>query len=155
MPRKPEEPWFERVANRMVQEGKSFPQACSEEEVFLQTAEADKHFKRASFQKVLRQARHRFHNEIARDPERNKTTLIGQLQVCADKLMAEGSFDKAAEVLLKISKIEGWAGPDNVQVFGNLTQTQIDQAREALQKKLAQSLESRPSAPGVDGTLPN
>jgi hypothetical protein len=155
MPRKPEESWFERVANRMVQEGKSFPQACSEENVFLQTAEADKHFKRASFQKVLRQARHRFHNEIARDPERNKTTLIGQLQVCADKLMGEGSFDKAAEVLLKISKIEGWAGPDNVQVFGNLTQAQIDQARDAIQKKLLAQSSDRPAPTGTEQPLPN
>lgn len=138
MPRKPEEPWFERVANRMVQEGKSFPQACSEENVFLNTSDADKQFKRASFQKCLRQSRHRYHNEIARDPERNKTTLIGQLQVCADKLMGEGSFDKAAEVLLKIAKIESWINPDNqVNVFGTLTQNDIDKARAVLKDKVS------------------
>jgi hypothetical protein len=155
LPRKPEEPWFERVAARMVQEGKSFEQAVTEENVYMKSDEAQRHFKRASFQRCLRQARHRFHKEIAQDPERTKSTLIGQLQVCADKLMVEGNFDKAAEVLLKISKIEGWVGPDqNIQVFG-LNQSQIDAAREALKQKLDQSRSESSSTAGTDSPLLN
>jgi hypothetical protein len=140
----------------MVQEGKTFAQAMTEEGVNLTSAEAEQWFKRASFQRCLRQARHRFHNEIARDPERNKQATIGQLQLLADKLQAEGEHDKAAEVLLKICKIEGWVGPDNVQVFGNLTQAQIDAAKEALRQKLiGQSSSTTVTAPGIDGTLIN
>jgi hypothetical protein len=128
----------------------------TEEGVALTSAEAEQWFKRASFQRCLRQARHRFHSEIARDPERGKTTTIGQLQLCADKLMVEGEFDKAAEVLLKICKIEGWVGPDNVQVFGNLTQAQIDAARDALKQKLiGQPSYNTSPAPGTDSTILN
>lgn len=158
MPRKPaiEASWYGRVAVQMVENGKTFAQAMTEEGVAMTTAEAESWFRRSSFQRCLRQARHRFHNQIARDPERNKTTTIGQLQLLADKLQAEGEFDKAAEVLLKICKIEGWVGPDNVQVFGNLTQAQIDAARDALkQKLLAQSGSITPTATGTDGTLLN
>lgn len=158
MPRKPaiEASWYGRVANRMVQEGKTFAQAMTDEGVVMTSAEAESWFKRSSFQRCLRQARHRFHIEVARDPERNKSATIGQLQVLADKLQAEGEHDKAAEVLLKICKIEGWVGPDNVQVFGNLTQAQIDAARDALkQKLLGQSSSITPTPPGTDGTLLN
>lgn len=157
MPRKPaiEASWYGRVAAKMVEEGKSFAQAMTEENVNLTTIEAEQWQKRASFQRCLRQARHRFHSQIARDPERGKTTTIGQLQLCADKLMAEGEFDKAAEVLLKICKIEGWVGPDNVQVFGNLTQAQIDAARDALKQKLLGQSDKSSIASGTDSTLLN
>lgn len=140
----------------MVQEGKSFAQAMTEEGVNLTSAEAESWFKRASFQRCLRQARHRFHVEIARDPERTKSATIGQLQNLADKLQAEGEHDKAAEVLLKICKIEGWVGPDNVQVFGNLTQAQIDAAKDALKLKLLGQPTSISIPPtGTDGSILN
>jgi hypothetical protein len=139
----------------MVQEGKTFAQAMTEEGVAMTSAEAEQWFKRASFQRCLRQARHRFHSEIARDPERGKITTIGQLQLCADKLQAEGEFDKAAEVLLKICKIEGWVGPDNVQVFGNLTQAQIDAARDTLKQKLLGQSYNSIAPSGTDGQILN
>lgn len=135
----------------MVREGKSFRQAATECNVPMTTEDAENFFRRAAFQRVLRQSRHRFHMEIGRDPERTKSATIGQLQVCADNLMKEGDFAKAAEVLLKISKIEGWVGPDSsVNVFSGLSQAQIDQARETLRKKIA---DGQPTNTGTESLL--
>lgn len=138
MPRKAHDelPWFQRVAAKMVREDKSFRQACAEEGVNLRSDEAETYRQRTAFQRVLRQARHNYHFEIGADPNRTKTATLGQLQLAANKLMEGGEFQKAAEVLFKIAKIEGWVGVDSTEnPFAALSAKALAELRDQLKAK--------------------
>ena len=87
---------------------------------------------------------------IANDPTRTKSVVLGQLVVLADKLTREGEYDKAAGVLEKLAKLEGWQGADsNVNIFAGLTAKDIAEARARITKGL-------PGGPGgPDATKPD
>jgi hypothetical protein len=53
--------------------------------------------------------------------------------VLADRLIAEGEFEKAAGVLDKLSKMEGWSGNEgNINIFSGLTARDIAEARDRI-----------------------
>lgn len=132
----------------MVRQGINLRQAAADLGQLLTQEEAEDTFRRRSFQRLLWAARHRFHAEIAEDPDRSKAAKLGQLEILAKKLEEQGDYDKAAEVILKIAKIEGWLTPDtNVNVFGSLTAKEFSDLRK--------SLEGKPQSPISPGPLSN
>lgn len=128
----------------MVRQGLSLRQAASESGIDLTEKDCATLERRKSFNRLLWQARHQYWAEIARDPERSKESLIGQLCVLAQKLDADGSYDKAANVLFQAAKVEGWTtGDTQVNVFGQLTAKEFSELRERI--KNAPSLETKPN----------
>lgn len=127
----------------MVRKGVSMFQACVDLDIMITSVEADAHFHSKSFQDVLRISRSQVYGEIANDPGHNKRTLIGKLLLAADKLFDEAKYDKAAEVLHKVAKIEGWEKIDNtLTVFADLTQRDLDDIKKKLTSELGTTIQS-------------
>lgn len=133
-PDKIDETWMPDAASLMVRSGISLKEAITQLDVALTTLECDNVLRRRSFQRLLWTERHRLNKEIASDPDRTKNATIGQMQLLAQKLMDEGAFDKAAEVLFKLARLENWVGEGGVvNVFAGLSQRDIDEMREKLE----------------------
>lgn len=140
------------AAEIMVRESKGLKEAVTDLSVPLTSQECATILRRISFQNLLRQAKIRFRAEVANAPGRNKTAAIGQLQILADNLEAQGDHDKAAEVLFKLAKLEGWVGEGNVtNVFGGLSQKDID----ILKKQVEKRIDSGVSTAGPEQGLTN
>jgi len=119
----------------MARTGASLSQAVTQMGLIKSTDECNALLRRSTFQRVLWEARHRFFNEIGTNPNFKKETAIGRLLTLAQKLEVEGKFDAAAEVVFKIAKMNGWTGPEStVNVFGDLSQKDIDSIRKKLSK---------------------
>lgn len=137
MPTAPEQSWFARAAEKMVREEKTLYAVAQELELQMTSRECENVARTKTFQKALWQARTTFHKELANDPDRNKNSLVGNMLLAANKLMEEGKYDKAAEVLFKLARIEGYVGSEaNVTVIGTLSQADIDKAKEEVKKRL-------------------
>ena len=91
---------------------------------------------RTSYPKMVWSAKHQLALELGGDPELSKQAGIGHLLIQADALDKEGQHDKAAEVWFKIAKLAGWVGVEGqVNVFGDLTQDQLDKIKETVSKQ--------------------
>jgi hypothetical protein len=131
-----EEPFFHRLANYMVQYDKDIFVAATELELGLTSAECDRVAKNKIFQKYLRGERTKVYNELARDPNRSKDTLVGKAIFSIDKLMEAGQFDKALTGILALAKIEGYVGSDtNVNLFSGLSTKDMEALRNKLKKE--------------------
>lgn len=118
------------AAEIMVRESKSLAQAVTDLGISLSTADVKKIGVRPSFQRLLWDARNKWNREVADIPSRTKQSTIGQLQLIAEKLVQEGNYDKAAEVLFKLAKLEGWVGDaSTVNVFGNLSNAELEKLK--------------------------
>lgn len=123
------------AAEIMVRESKSLTQAATDLGIAVSGPELKKIEKRPSFQRLLWDARNKWNKEVADIPSRTKQSTIGMLQVIAQKLFEEGNFDKAAEVLLKLAKMEGWVGDaSTVNVFGSLSAKDIEDLKTKVAK---------------------
>lgn len=124
------------AAELMVRDALGLKEALTHLGVALTTQECQNVLRRKSFQALLRTTKTRFQAEVANTPGRNKTSAIGQLQILADQLQRDGEFDKAAEVLFKLCKLENWVGEgQTVNVFGGLTQKDLDEMRAKLKEQ--------------------
>lgn len=132
----PQEPtWLAEAVDIVVRQGVGLRQAAADMGQSISQDEVEDLFRRKAFQRLLWATRHRYHTEIAEDPERGKAAKIGQLEILAQKLEAQGDYDKSAEVILKIAKIEGWLTPDStVNVFGSLSAKEFSELRRTLEK---------------------
>lgn len=134
--------WLLEAAQLMAQTGCSLSQAATHLQKIVSVDECNTILRRATFQRVLFEARHRWFSELGSNPNYKKETAIGKLLALAEKLEIEGKFDSAAEVVFKIAKMNGWTGPEStVNVFGELSQRDIDNIR----KKLSKPSEMRPN----------
>jgi hypothetical protein len=148
MPRKPEEPYFHKVAERMVREGVSFRVAATEEGVNLTSIEAENIFRTKAFQKVLWEQRHKYAQEVANDPGATKVSAAGMMLIAIQKLLEEAQWDKAIAGIEKLAKLQGWMGIEGqVNVFAGLSEREYEQVK----KKLEQRLELTGGS-GVTGT---
>ena len=130
------EAWMLDAANLMAMTGCSLKQAATDLDLDVTSEECNNIIRREGFQKLLQEARHKHFHDLGSDPNYSKDSAVGKLIVLSQKLEEEGSFDKAAEVVLKIAKIQGWVGPEsNVSVFGELTQRDLDAIREQVVKE--------------------
>ena len=127
--------WFVQAAEVMVRSQATLKQAAFEIGHPLDPDEADKVTRRKDFQEILRIEKNKFYAGVANDPTRTKSVVLGQMWFLADKLIAEGEFEKAAGVLDKLGKMEGWSGNEgNINIFSGLTARDISEARERLAK---------------------
>lgn len=116
----------------------------------LDPDEADKVSRRRDFQDILRVERNKFYAAVANDPSRSKSTAIGKMEVLIDRLIASGEYDKAANAIDKLGKLEGWVGADSsVNVFAGLSARDIAEARERLAGPVEKTPKSGPKSPGV------
>lgn len=130
MPAIDEKPWFQPAAELMAREGLTLAEAATRLSEPITKIEASSIFRTKIFQRLLRAERLRYHAEVGRDPDWGKSTAMGILIDCAQKLFAEGQFDKAAEVILKATKLAGWLGNDTqVTVFNGLTAKDFEKIR--------------------------
>lgn len=128
-----------------MRESTSLAEAATRLRVQIGAQECANLFRTKSFQRLLRAERLRYYQELGRDPDWGKKTAVGMLLHCAAELRDAGEYDKAAEVILKASKLEGWLSNEGPQisVFGNLSQKDLDDARARLQSKLEESTPGR------------
>lgn len=128
--------WHYEAAQYMARNGSSLKETVTELRKELTSEECHLLLRRATFQKILWEARHRYFTELGRDPSYSKDAAIGKLIDLSQKLEESGEFDKAAEVVLKVAKIQGWVGPEStVSVFGELSQRDLDAIREKVAPK--------------------
>lgn len=110
----------------------------------LDSDEADKVSRRREFQEILRVEKNKFYAAIANDPTRTKSVVLGKLWDLADKLMLEGEHEKAAGVLDKLAKVEGWSGNEgNINIFSGLTARDIAEAKDRITKGTAKQSDIR------------
>lgn len=133
---KEEQAWWQDVADLMSREGLQITEAATRLKVPMTTLEARNTFRSAVFQRILRSSRNRHFREIGTDKEWSKKTAVGKLLACAEELFTRGEYDKAAEVILKATKVEGWVGEaGNVNVFAGMTGRDLDQIRQKLRER--------------------
>ena len=136
MPIRPEEPWHAKAAELMAREGLSLAEAATRLQIPISKLEAGNLFRTKGFQALLRSERLRYHAEIGKDPEWGKSTAMGYLIACAQRLFEEGDSDKAAEVILKAAKLAGWIGNDTqVTVFNGLTARDFEELRAKVKRQ--------------------
>lgn len=125
--------WFHQAAEHMVRNSCTLKVAALEIGHPLDPDEADKVTRRRDFQEILRIEKNKFYAGVANDPTRTKSVVLGQMWFLADRLIAEGEFEKAAGVLDKLGKMEGWSGNEgNINIFSGLTARDIAEARQRL-----------------------
>lgn len=121
----------------MVRNNTSLKQAALDLGVSLDPDEAERIGRRKEFQEILRAESNKYFSAVANDPTRTKSSVLGRMWVQAERLEAEGEHEKAAVVLDKIAKIEGWTGADsNVNIFADLTGRDLAEAKERIKKQL-------------------
>lgn len=127
--------WFHAAAEVMARTQCTLKAAALEIGHPLDPDEADKTSRRRDFQEILRIEKNKFYASVANDPTRTKSVVLGQMWHLADRLIAAGEYEKAAGVLDKLSKMEGWSGNEgNINIFSGLTHRDIAEARERLGK---------------------
>jgi hypothetical protein len=102
--------------------------------------------RRKGFQELLQETRNRYFIQLATSPTWKKDTAIGLLVADAQSLRDEGSYDKASECVFKAAKMAGWVGVEGqVNVFGELTQKDLDKIREDITRAKGNELSQRPN----------
>lgn len=131
-----EETWYADAVELMARTGCSLVAACTQLEIEITNEAAAILLRRASFNRLLWQARHRYFRDLGSDPNFGKDTAIGKLLNLSQRLEEDGEYDKSAEVLFKIAKMTGWVGVENqVNVFGELSQSDLTKIRQTLEGK--------------------
>lgn len=130
MPAIDEQTWWQPAAELIAREGLSLAEAATRLKQPITKEMAANHYRTKTFQRLLRAERLRYYGEVGRDPEWSKASAMGILIACAQTLISEGQADKAAEVILKASKLAGWLGNDTqVTVFNGLTAKDFEALR--------------------------
>jgi hypothetical protein len=125
--------WFVQAAEVMVRSNSTLKSAAVEVGHPIDPDEADKVSRRRDFQEILRVEKNKFYAGVANDPTRTKSVVLGQMWFLADKLISEGEYERAAGVLDKLSKMEGWSGNEgNINIFSGLTARDIAEARQRI-----------------------
>ena len=125
------ESWFEKAADLMVRRGVGLREAAAEINVVLGVEEAAGIRRSKAFEAILWNVRNAYFLEVGSNPGLRRDGIVGKMWVCADKLLEDGEYDKAAEVLLKVAKIKNFVGPEQqTNIFGNLSQEDLNRIRE-------------------------
>jgi len=138
MPRKPEplEPWMLEAINLMVRQNLTLRQAASQLRVDITPQEADNIQGRIRFQDALEEARLTYFANVGSNPRLTREVVEGQLYKLVERLANDREDYKAADALLKLSKIKGWVGePEHKpSLIDGLTQSDIDRLRAQIKK---------------------
>src|SRR5256885_17176406 len=99
------EDWHLEAADLMARTGCSLSNAVTQLGLIKSVDECNALLRRATFQRVLWEARHRYFSELGSNPNYKKETAIGKMLSLAEKLEVEGKFDSAAEAVIKVAKM--------------------------------------------------
>ena len=128
--------WWITAVDIMARSGCSLVMAATELGEKVTSEEANKVLRKKAFQDLLWEAKHRHFNQLGSNPNFKKDTAIGKLLDLSRKLEEEGNFDRSAEVLFKIAKLNNWVGPEStVNVFGDLNERDLQAIREKIEKQ--------------------
>lgn len=138
--------YLQPAIDLMVRQGISLRQAASLAGIVLTEKDCENLERRKSFNRLLWETRNQYWAELSRDPNYSKDSAIGQLITLAQKLTEDGSYDKAAEVVFKAAKIQGWTGNETqVNVFGQLTAKEFSELREKIKAAATPATETKPN----------
>lgn len=138
MPRKviPLPEWIPQACELMVRYDLSLRQAAAElgKDISVEDAEALKD--RKLFKEAQESARLAHFAEIGSDYRLNRDAVVGQIFKLAERLASDREDYKAADALLKLSKIKGWVGePEHrPSLLDSLKQSDIDTLRAQIKK---------------------
>lgn len=128
--------WMGQAVELMVKYDLSLRSAAAElgQDISIEEAEALKD--RKLFKEALESAKLAHFAEIGSDYRLNRDAVVGQIFKLAERLASDREDYKAADALLKLSKIKGWVGePEHrVSLLDGLTQTDIDRLRAQVKK---------------------
>lgn len=128
--------WHLEAAMCMARTGQSLGQVATELGQKLTVDEAAALLRKVSFQRLLFEERNRYFALLGADPNFKKETAVGKMLDLAKKLEEVGEFDRAADTIFKVSKMQGWVGPEStVNVFGELSQKDLDDIKEKIAKQ--------------------
>lgn len=131
MSEKPSEHWYEKAADAIVREGKPLFQFTNEANYRITSKECENILRSKAFQEVLRTRRNVYYRELAQDPSQTRAAVEGQLVFIINKLIEQGSYDKAANAALQLAKLKGWTSDQaNVSVFSGLSQKELEDLRK-------------------------
>ena len=126
------------IAELMAREGVTLREAATRLKVPIGSEDAANLFRTKGFQRLLRAERNRYYLEVGQDAEWRRKTAIGMLLHCVNQLIQNAEFDKAAEVILKASRVEGWLGAETqVSVFNGLSQKDLDALKSRIKDRAA------------------
>jgi hypothetical protein len=125
------EHWYEKAADAIIREGKTLFAYSNEVDLGLTSRECENVLKTKKFQETLRVRRNIYHKEIAADTSFTRSAAKGQLMVAITKLMENGLYDKAANAIMQLAKLEGWTSDGtSINVFNELTQADLVKLRD-------------------------
>ena len=128
--------WIPQACELMVKYDLSLRQAAAElgHDITIEEAEALKD--RKLFKEAQESARLAHFAEIGSDYRLNRDAVVGQIFKLAERLASDREDYKAADALLKLSKIKGWVGEpeDKPSLLDSLTQSNIDALRGQIKK---------------------
>jgi hypothetical protein len=141
----------------MIREDLSLRQAAQQLGVEISPQHASNITSRIRFQEALDEARLEYFTEIGSNPRLTKEAVVGQLYLLACRMAADREDAKAADALLKLSKIQGWLGyePDSpFKVLHSLNQSELDQLKQRIldQKQTQQQVASQTQEAGSAST---
>lgn len=138
MPRKviPLPEWIPQACELMVRYDLSLRQAAAELGTDISVEEAEALKDRKLFKEALESARLAHFAEIGSDYRLNRDAVVGAIFKLAERLASDREDYKAADALLKLSKIKGWVGePEHKpSLLDSLTQSDIDTLRAKIKK---------------------
>jgi hypothetical protein len=139
-----EEPYFARLAEKLVREGMDIWDATQELELGLQPEFVKKLMNNPTFKAVLGLERIRLYREIGTDAKRDKDYLIGMNKFAIEQLLEKGEYKEAAEAIQKCAKLEGHIGPDiAVNALGTgLSTSELTTVLEKVKAKKAEKQEA-------------
>lgn len=131
MPERSSEWWYEKAADAIVREGKNLFLISNEMDLGLTTRECENILRTKLFQEVLRTRRNLYYKEIANDPSLSRAAIKGQLVLAINKMLEKELYDKAANAIMQLAKLEGWTSDGtNVNVFNELTAKDLAALRD-------------------------
>lgn len=140
MPERSSEWWYEKAADAMVREGKSLFAYSNEADLGLTNRECDNILKTKAFQECLRVRRNLYYKEIANDSSLTRAAVKGQLVLAISKMLEKEQYDKAANAIMQLAKLEGWTSDGtSVNIFQDLSSADLQKLREKFTKPPAKS----------------
>lgn len=127
---KPVEHWYSQAAAIMVRDGLSLFGATNMLDLGIRNSECEVIQLTPEFQAVIRAERNKFYKELADDPTRSRRAAVGRLVFLVDRLIEREQFEKAANALMQLAKLESWISEGaNISIFQDLSQKDLEALR--------------------------
>lgn len=125
------EHWYEAACDAIIREGKNLFAFSNEKDLGLTVRECTGVYQTKHFQEVLRVRRNIYFKELANDSSLTRAAVKGQLVLAISKMLEREQYDKAANAIMQLAKLEGWTSDGtNVNVFNELTHADLVKLRE-------------------------